>query len=335
MALHVEDLMHLFLGHVFACKRPMKFMPLIAGVNKKFAAATRTGYLKFLKSTYESAEDAAYYRSDNTGVLTFRVDLLVNGEWLAMLYVPRCGVWMAPYGELPKNSEFTLRIVHRLTNEKWTLQSVRGAEVFHREMLPLVDSLIATEICIEYKITPYCGGLEVNIVGGRGNNWQRTPSSDASELFDFLVPMKQTEDGCNTFMLGDELTSLMIEKLPLFATVIVDGMAQEMKPVNCLYGQMAYLYLKVSAQGLCRTASVNVIFFLELPDSKELVPLTVAKIWKHENCHRWTFNVNIDPHDIDPDEGTIGCELHIDCQDVDVMDTHLISDTLLALRKDS
>lgn len=306
---------------------PLQRVPMLACVNTKFRAATFTPLLKLMKSANEMAMKRCFYFSDDATVEYFGVEMLVNGEWLQMQYIPKCGVWMVPYGKLAGDSEFTLRIEHGLTKEKWTLQSVRGAFMFHRETLSVVDSPIVSDVCIAYKIVPYSGGLEVTIVGGAGNNWQPKPSSTRKELFDFLLPMKQTHDGHNTLMPCHELTSLMIEKLQFFAIVIVDGMAQSMQRAQHRYGNG--MYLEVAAEELRRTASVSVIFYLKIPNSKKLFPLTFANIWKQE---RLTFDVTIDPKNIHPETGTIGCNLDIGCKGVDSIDMHWIATTLSRMR---
>lgn len=287
--------------------------------------------LKLLRSLKEQAEKNSYRVYHKRAIDVFNVKLVVNGNTLSLNYLDARDVFCSPCDEVVEESEFTLRLVHKLTEQEWTLPSVCVTEVFHRERFSVLGSFITSSVYIEYNIMPQRDGtIEVKILGGSNGNydWRRQQTSVAVDFFDFLVLLKQTDDGHNTLMTKRQLTKLTLDKLPLFAIVILDGVPQDMQRVQCTHERMDHLDFEVSAQGLCRTTHVNVLVFLELPDSKERIPLTVAYIWQYAKCHRLTFCVNIDPEDIDPDKDTVSCELEVDGED----DVHLIVGKLLALR---
>jgi len=268
-------------------------------------------------------EDNCYYVCDNAAIDAFRVKLEVDGKILSMCYSDMLDVFSSPCGEVPKGSEFTLRLLNTLTQQEWVLKPVRGAQVVHQDVICAVS--LSVHACIQYKIMPKSDRIEVKISGG--------PMHSTADLFNFLLLMKRKDDGCDSFMTKHELTPLKADELEIFGTAIVDGVHQPMQlvPKGHRCGWVNSLSLDLSAQGLNETT--NVRFFLKVPVTNELVPLTSMQIWKHVKYYTWTVRTTIT--EIDREEGIISCELRPECAEYAWMDTHLFVHVLWAMRKQS
>jgi len=337
MVLCIGEILDQCLWYVFTCQNPMEFMDRVARVNQLFLAATRKDYLVELKTWHKRAKRAYFDLRFNTAIESFEVTMVVNGKRLPFVYEETGDIWVSSCCqkcvESLKDSEITLELVNTLTQEKLTLQSVRRCDVFHREMLYMLDG---HGVVIDYKIMPQKQkNIEVKIVGGsnRYYMWTRTAGARAITLFNFLVQMKQTRDGRHRFMTSAHMTKLKAKNLPLFAVVIVNGVNQPMKRVrNSWCASVNSLFLEVDAQGLNATTNVNVMFFVELIDTKELVPLIVAKIWNNMKYINCTFCVTINK--IDQENNIVVCELKANCEDEYDHDIKFIVDTLYAAEDD-